>query len=129
METRRAIPKTGEARALARQPWPARAATGWLLALALAGWPASVRADDEVAFTATVDREQVSVEESVTLRMSIRAEGNLQVGEPQLKAPEFEVVNEYTGTFVESYYDNGRFGMPSALWQNCRIGSASSRPS
>src|ERR1051326_3844386 len=71
----------------------------------------SARADDPVTFTAQVDREQLSQEESVTLKLGIRTDGNVPGGEPTFNAPDFEVVNEYQGTFVESYYDNGRFGM------------------
>jgi len=69
---------------------------------------ANGRAD--ASFTATVDREQISLDESVSLKLSVHTDGRNAASSPQFNAPDFEVVNEYSQTFVESYYENGRFG-------------------
>ena len=43
--------------------------------------------------------------------MSVQSDGNAEVSQPTFQAPDFEVINEYTGTYTESYYDNGNFGV------------------
>jgi hypothetical protein len=67
----------------------------------------------DIQFTAKVDRNQISVDESVSLKLTVQSEGNSAATEPKFNAPDFEVVNEYSGTYVESYYDGntGHFGM------------------
>jgi hypothetical protein len=65
----------------------------------------------DVQFTAQVDRTQISLDDSVSLKLAVRIEGGIMVGPPEFDAPDFEVVNQYEGTFIESYYENGRFGM------------------
>ena len=62
-------------------------------------------------FTVQVDRNQITLDESVSLKFSIRTEGNMATGEPQYSAPDFELLNQYSGVFVESFYENGTFGM------------------
>jgi len=62
-------------------------------------------------FSAALDHDSIGLDETVSLKMSVIQEGSAQAEEPQFKAPDFEVVNEYNGTFIKSYYDNGRFGM------------------
>ena len=79
-----------------------------LLILSLAS---SARAEDEANFTAKVDRPDITLDDSVTLKFNVQIEGSASIGRPDFSAPDFQVVNEYTGTFVESYYENGRFGM------------------
>jgi hypothetical protein len=71
------------------------------------------RAAAPIQFTAKVDRSQISVDESVSLKLTVQSEGGASVGNVHFKAPDFDVVNEYTGTYVESYYDGttGQFGM------------------
>jgi hypothetical protein len=82
-------------------------AVGWALVFAIAAHAA------DIEFTAKVDRSQISVDESVSLKLTVQSEGGASAGQPQFTAPDFEVVNEYSGTYVESYYDgnSGRFGM------------------
>src|SRR4051794_32562829 len=92
----------------------ARALRGTILALALSclAHSGAARAAD-VEFTAQADRSQVSLDDSVSLKMTVQSEGVANVSEPTFSAPDFDVVNEYRGTYVESYYDGttGRFGM------------------
>lgn len=66
---------------------------------------------DGAPFTATVDRELVGQDESVSLKLSVQADGRARVGEPEFEAPDFDVLNQYRSTFVESFYENGHFGM------------------
>jgi hypothetical protein len=75
--------------------------------------PAVAAGPGAVEFTAKVDRAQISMDESVSLKLTVQGEGAFNVGNPKFNAPDFDVVNEYTGTYVESYYDSstGRFGM------------------
>lgn len=68
-------------------------------------------ADDTISFTAEVDRTQITMDDSVSLKLSVKTEGNTRVTAPQFSAPDFEVINEYSNNMVESYYENGRFGM------------------
>ncbi|MEK6578088.1 MAG: BatD family protein [Bdellovibrionota bacterium] len=62
-------------------------------------------------FTAEVDRNQISERDSVTLKMVTRIDGVGSVSEPQFVAPDFEIVNSYDGSFLESFYENGLFGV------------------
>ncbi|MBC7690370.1 MAG: protein BatD [Methylotenera sp.] len=71
-------------------------------------------ADDEVdsvQFTAKIDRKEITLDDSVSVKFSIQSDGKLTIGKPRYSAPGFELVNEYSGTYVESYYVNGRFGV------------------
>jgi hypothetical protein len=79
------------------------------LALGLAA-PVAARAD--VAFSAQVDRNQVSEDDSVALKFVVRTDSSMNSFDgPEFNAPDFDVINEYTGTYVESYYENGNFGV------------------
>lgn len=84
----------------------------WLCA-AMPGVVCEAHAESDIQFTAKVDRAELSIDESVSLKFTVQSEGGSSVSEPHFRAPDFDVVNEYTGTFVESYYDGttGRFGM------------------
>ncbi|MGZ3698110.1 MAG: BatD family protein [Bdellovibrionota bacterium] len=96
------MPKTGK--------FPIRAALLLAGALLLPGVRARA---GEVKFTAQLDREQISQDDSVSLKMNIAVDGATRIAEPQFTAPDFEVVNQYNGTYVESYYDSntGQFGI------------------
>lgn len=72
---------------------------------------ASARAEDQVTFAVTVDRTQITLDDSVSLKFSVKADGSTQSGDPEFQAPDFEIVNQYQSTFIESYYENGKFGM------------------
>ncbi len=88
----------------------------FLSTLAIAGAVFSVYARaalaSEVEFHVQADRQEITLDDSVSLKFSVRAEGSLgNVRELEYNAPDFDLVNEYSGTFIESYYRNGSFGM------------------
>ena len=85
--------------------WRTLACTGLLLA-AVHAWAAKAP-----VFSVTVDRASIGQDESVSLKFSIRTEGSIQVGEPEYDASGFDEVNQYSNIFVESFYENGRFGV------------------
>jgi hypothetical protein len=68
---------------------------------------ATVFADSE--FTATIDKGLVSLDESVSLRISVKTEGHAALGQPLFSAPDFEFINEYQSTYMESIFENGKF--------------------
>lgn len=72
--------------------------------------PGSARAD-AVEFTATVDRKEISSDESISLKLSVKTEGNVGMGTPTYSAPEFDLINQFDNTFIESFYKAGRFGV------------------
>ncbi len=76
--------------------------------LALGGTSAFAK---DVLFSAELDRQEISTDESVSLKMSVTVEGDSNATQPHFLAPDFEVVNQFQSTFVQSYYENGRFGM------------------
>lgn len=61
--------------------------------------------------TVSIDRNSIGMDESLALTLSVRTDGASQVGEVQFSAPDFDEVNQYSSVFVESYYQNGRFGV------------------
>ena len=61
----------------------------------------------EVDFSARVDRDTISMDDSLVLRLSLQAESNLEVEDVSFKAPEFEEVNEHRSSFIRSVYENG----------------------
>ncbi len=67
-------------------------------------------------FTAEVDRESISADESVALKLNVKLDGSGDLDDtPAFSAPEFELINDYTSTYVESFYENGRFGSRKTL--------------
>jgi hypothetical protein len=64
----------------------------------------------EASFTAETEQAQVSSDESVGVRFTVRVEGDEEVRDLRFSAPDFEAVNEFISSSVESYYRNGRFG-------------------
>ncbi len=67
----------------------------------------------EPHISAQVDRSTISKDDTVSLKISIKSDNSTMVGEPQFRAPDFEVVNEYNAISVSSQYDSnsGRFTM------------------
>jgi hypothetical protein len=74
---------------------------------------------DEVKFTASLDHDEISLDDSVTLKMSIQTD-NGSVGDVSYNAPGFETVNQYNAVQSESYYDesSGRIGMRTSYEVN-----------
>ncbi len=61
-------------------------------------------------FEVTVDRASIGMDESVSLRMKVVTDGVPSTQEPEFSAPDFDLVNQYSSVFVQSYYEKGRFG-------------------
>ncbi len=78
--------------------------------IALGGGAIHYAGAGQLNFSVQVDRNQISVDESVSLKLSIEVEDIGKIKTPHFSAPDFDVVNEFTSTFVQSYYDNGKFG-------------------
>ncbi len=60
------------------------------------------------AVQATVDRNEVPVDESVSLRISI-SDGDGNNIAPKFEAPDFEIMNQFQNSQFSSVYVNGRF--------------------
>lgn len=74
---------------------------------------ASMAYASDAKFTAEVDRTQIGMDESVSLKFSVQADGSVSTTPPSYNAPDFEEINSYESSFVESYYDStsGRISM------------------
>jgi hypothetical protein len=79
-----------------------------LLPALLLFWTTAVFA---VEFRAEADREEIAQDESVSLKMTIEAEGTVPIDAPEFSAPNFDELQNYQGSFVQSYYDSnaGKF--------------------
>ncbi|NDD92218.1 hypothetical protein EBZ37_09050, partial [bacterium] len=64
----------------------------------------------EPKFEVSVDRATVGKDESVALKFRVITDGVGSGEEPEFQAPDFDVVNQYSSVFVESYFENGKFG-------------------
>ena len=70
----------------------------------------------DVEFTAEADRQQISQDESVSLKLSVQQDGNAGgVSDPQIHAPDFDQLTSYQSQSIQSYYDNGHFGMKTTI--------------
>jgi hypothetical protein len=60
-----------------------------------------------------IDRTEIGQDESVALKFNLQigGGGSHSVSAPQFNAPDFDEVNSFSQTFIESYYENGQFGM------------------
>lgn len=65
----------------------------------------------QVDVQATVDREEITEDDSVTLRVTVKVDGTAQIGNVSYEAPDFILLNQFDNSFMESYYENGRFGV------------------
>lgn len=61
-------------------------------------------------FQASVDRTTIGQDESIALKFRVVTDGMGGSEEPEFQAPDFDLVNQYSSVFVESYYQNGKFG-------------------
>lgn len=60
--------------------------------------------------TATVDRQAVTQDDSVTLKLSVQLDdGSSGSVIPQFQAKDFEVINSFESSFTQSVYANGQF--------------------
>ncbi len=71
---------------------------------------ASAAIAGDPVFQASVDRATIGQDESVALKFRIVTDGMGGSEEPEFQAPDFDLVNQYSSVFVESYYENGKFG-------------------
>ena len=76
-------------------------------------WIAQASVAGEVQFSAAVDQNKIGLNETVTLNLSVKSDGNAMAREPGFDAPDFEVVNEFNSISVSSQYDSnsGRISM------------------
>jgi hypothetical protein len=83
---------------------------GWVLAVL---WVCRAAYAGEIQFSAEVDQNQISADDTVALKLMIQASSSGMAGEPQFDAPDFEVVNDFSSISVSSQYDSnaGRFTM------------------
>lgn len=67
---------------------------------------------DEISFEVAVDREHITLDESVSLQFKVFAEGSqaaYRVGEPEFHAPDFQAINSYESPSLQNFYINGQF--------------------
>ncbi|MDR3608040.1 MAG: BatD family protein [Oligoflexia bacterium] len=76
----------------------------------------AAHAATDTAFTAEVDQKNIGIDDTVSLKLGLVTEGGASLSSPSFEAPDFDVVNSYDSSFVESYYDSstGRFGMKNS---------------
>lgn len=65
----------------------------------------------DVSFSASVDRTEITRDDSLSLKLVVEAEGSADVGRITFDAPGFQIVNQHQETYVQSFFENGRFGM------------------
>jgi hypothetical protein len=65
-----------------------------------------------VEFRAEADRLAIAQDESVSVKFTVEADGTVPVDVPEFSAPGFDEIQNYQGSFVQSYYDSsaGKFG-------------------
>lgn len=65
-----------------------------------------------VEFRAEVDRQEMAQDESVSLKLTVEADGTVPVNTPEFSAPGFEEIQNYQNSMVNSTYDatTGKFG-------------------
>lgn len=70
----------------------------------------SVSTFAQTGFEANLDRQNISLDESVSLKFTISSGGISGSGssEPTFSAPDFQVINTYQSSSIESYFENGK---------------------
>ena len=69
-----------------------------------------VQAAEPIEFQARVDRTEISIDETVSLKMSVKSQSKLGTAEPDYKAPDFQTVNSYSSVSMHSYFDSSAGG-------------------
>lgn len=65
---------------------------------------------DQVTFEATVDRESMTIEDTLTLRLTVQSSGNVAKDAPQLPPlKEWDVLNTWSSVMNKSTFTNGKF--------------------
>jgi hypothetical protein len=62
-----------------------------------------------VQFEAELDRQEIAEDESVSLQITVQSDSEVQSEQPEFSAPDFETINEYTSSNMQSTYNNGSF--------------------
>lgn len=77
---------------------------------------AEARAAEPAKFTAQVDRARIGLDDTIALKLNVQAEGQASVSQPTFDAPDFEVLNSFSSSFVESSYDQAtnRWGVKNS---------------
>ncbi|MCM0605123.1 MAG: protein BatD [Xanthomonadaceae bacterium] len=66
----------------------------------------------DVELSAKVDQTEISQDESVSLKLTVDVKsGNPNLEDPDFTAPEFDIINQFQNTQIQSVYENGRFQM------------------
>ena len=70
-------------------------------------------AGDEMSFQAKVDRDEVDLEESLNLQLSLQAAAGTQSPSetPRFDAPDFDILSQRESVSIDSRYENGRFAV------------------
>lgn len=66
----------------------------------------SVFADSKIEMKADLDREEIAEDESVSLQISLESNENINAQSPEITAPDFEIINDYTSTQMSQTYDS-----------------------
>lgn len=76
----------------------------------LSFWLPVTFADDATRFTVEADRDEISADESVSLKFNIESSGvRTNSSDPEFTAPDFDFLNSYESSHIQSLYENGRF--------------------
>lgn len=84
----------------------------WLIATCLALACGKVFAA-EVTFTAEINQQRITEDDAVALTLSVSSEGRSNVEDVRFDAPDFQTVNQYSSSLMNSSYDSsiGRFSV------------------
>lgn len=84
---------------------------GWVAIGFMLTWGRVFAAD--VTFTAEVNQQRVTEDDAIALTLSISSEGRSNVEDVRFEAPDFQTVNQYTSSLMNSSYDSsvGRFSV------------------
>lgn len=82
---------------------------GLSLGLTLGLTTSSECAIADVQFEAAVDQSEVALDDSVTLKMTVKVDGNETIGSPTYQAPDFVELNQFENNFLQSVFENGKF--------------------
>lgn len=87
----------------------------YVLSTLVAGQLSGYSAHAAVKFSAEVDRTEVGMDESLTLRMKLVADESLTLPEPTASAPDFDEVNSYPQTFLRNLWVNGKISVETQM--------------
>jgi hypothetical protein len=73
----------------------------------------SAGAVQSAQISARIDREELDLDESVQLQISVHSDagGGSSPGDPEFEAPDFDIVSQRQAASIDSRYENGRFSV------------------